>query len=201
MRPGSGLVALAVGLGLLAAPSLVAADGPPPTEAAEALRHYLLIDCGVDEEGAALRELLRHAEALETELARLLLDGPDDAALDALAADLEAAWERRSAFLASDPRLGLAPEAYLAVSSLSRTDYFARETRRFDLASRERAAAALAAIGTPTARRTLRGALDVVDEEVRDFVARALERRRPRHLRRPDGSGSGRTGRWSNAGR
>jgi len=184
----SRIVMLAAVLAAALGPSLAAPDAQPSAAARAALRHYLRVDCEVGEEGAARQNLLRHAESLRPELARLLLDGPGAAMRDELAVDLDAAWERRSAFLASNPRLGLDPEMLLTVTTLSRSDFLARETRRFDLACREKAVAALAAIGSPAARRSLRDARYQVDDEVRAWIEAALKRLRPaaRNLRRPD---------------
>jgi hypothetical protein len=165
-------------LGAAALSAAMGQDAPLDQEAAGALRHYLFVDCEVGEEGSALHGLLLHADSLEPELGRLLLEGPRDSMLDEVAEALENEWERREAFLATNPRLGLDPEALLAVHSLSHEDFIEQGRQRFDLVCRERAAAALGAIGTPSALRTLRQALPLVDEGARNLIVATLKRSR-----------------------
>jgi hypothetical protein len=178
MRLAAKIPMLALALGTMALPAAMAQDALPTQEATDALRHYLFVDCEVGEEGSALRGLMLHAESLEPELGRLLLEGPPGPMLDEVTAALVDEWGRREAFLASNPRLGLDPDLLLAVTSLSRADFIGQGLQRFDLMCRERAVVALAAIGTPSALRILRQALPVVNDGARDLIVATLKRSR-----------------------
>ena len=143
-------------------------------EAAAALRHFLAVDCEVGQEGVALEQLLPHAEQLEPELRELLRDGPDGSTRDEVRESLEAEWDRREAFLSSNPQLGLSPDHLLAVHAVQREEYLERGTARFANLCRERAVIGLAAIGSPTALRTLREQANQVDGDLRDLIQAAL---------------------------
>jgi hypothetical protein len=175
MRRTATALTLCLALGAGAAPSFAA----PTAEAFDALRHYLFVDCEVGEEGVALSDVLRHSGPLQPEFERLLVEGPAGPLLEEVAAERERQWEERTAFLESNPRLGLDPDARLAVVTTTRSEFVERSLRRFDLMCREKSATALGAIGTADARRALRQALLSVDEDVRDLILTVLRRSRP----------------------
>jgi hypothetical protein len=122
---------------------------------------------------------MRHGDVLEAELERVLFEGPPGPLLDEINAALEQEWERRAAFLASNPQLGLDPDALLAVLAISHAEFIEQGLTRFDMMCREKAVVALAEIGSPEALRTLRRAVVVADEELRDLILMALKRSRP----------------------
>ena len=162
-------------------------------EAASALRHFLTVDCEVGGEGAALERLLRYSEQLEPKLRELLQDGPDRSTMNGVRESLEAEWDRREAFLSSNPQLGLDPDDLLAVQAVQREEYLGHGAARFANVCRERAVIGLAAIGSPTALRTLREQASQVDDDLRDLIRAALgrgpgspEKRSRQHLRRAD---------------
>jgi hypothetical protein len=177
-----------------------AAQGAEPTqEALDELQRYLLVDCGYGEEETALSRLMRHADALEPELERLLFEGPPDALLDEISAALEQEWERRAAFLESNPQLGLDPDALLAVLSTSHAEFIEQGLARYDTMCREKAVAALAEIGSPEALRALRRAVFVADAELQDLILMALKRSRPMGREQPRLRGDRKSGagvRW-----
>lgn len=147
------LVRIGVTLCLLLVPGLAAAAEPP---AAAVLGAYLATDCEVGDAGVALAHLLVHAQALEPELIAVLRDGPDATPSSALRQEAEQAWERRAAFLATNPPLGLAPDHVLAVHAVDREAWIEARLTRTVRKERERAAAALAHIASPAALRALR---------------------------------------------
>jgi hypothetical protein len=162
-------------------------------EAAAALQYFLTVDCEVGGEGAALESLLLYAEQLEPELRELLLDGPDGSTMDDVRESLEAEWDRREAFLSSNPQLGLNPDDLLAVHAVQREEYLDHGATRFANVCRERAVIGLAAIGSPTALGTLREQASQVEDDLRDLIQAALgpgpasaPKRRQQHLRRAD---------------
>jgi hypothetical protein len=176
MKSMAKTLALALVIGTAVASTASAQDAAPPPEALAALRHFVLVDCEVGEEGSALDGVLLHAEALEPELGRLLVDGPDGPLLDEVTAALEQEWERRAAFLESNPRLGLDADALRDVLSISREEFIAMGRQRFDLNSREKAVVGLAAIGSAGARSTLREAIARVGNEgLRELIRSALK--------------------------
>ena len=148
-------------------------------EASAALRHFLTVDCEVGEEGAALDRFLQYADQLEAELRKLLLDGPDDLTQREVREALEAEWDRREAFLSTNPQLGLNPDDLLAVHAVVREDYLEQGTARFEAVCLERAVIGLVAIGSPTALRTLREQASRVDDDLRYLIQTALERNPP----------------------
>ena len=58
---------------------------------------------------------LPNLEALEPVLRDVLVQGPDSSSMDQARASAEAEWDRREAFLATNPELGLSPEHLAAV--------------------------------------------------------------------------------------
>ncbi len=177
----------ATGLMLLILGCFAAAHGQETAvmvEASAALRHFLSVDCEVGAEGTALEKLLQYANQLEPELRRILLDGPDESRQNEVRETLEAEWDRREAFLAGNPRLGLSPDDLLAVHTVQREEYLEHGAARFASVIRERAAIGLAAIGSPTALRTL--------HEQAGRGSGDLRKRRRRHLRRADSLSSDR---------
>jgi hypothetical protein len=186
MRLTSQLLALVLLAGSGAATEVRAQDAGPTPEALEALRHYLLVDCEVGEETPALTLLLRHAEVIEPELRRLLLEGPDDSLRGEVTAALVDEWERRAAFLETNPDLGLDAHVLAAVLQISETDFIERGQERFDLACREKAVVGLDAIGSPGARRALGEAITGVEsEELRGLILSVLQGRRPTERQKP----------------
>ena len=143
-------------------------------EASAALRHFLMVDCEVGEEGMAHERLLRYANQLEPELRKMLLDGPDDSRQNEVRETLEAEWDRRVAFLSTNPHLGLNPDDLLAVHAVQRDQYLEQGAARFASLYRERAVIGLVAIGSPTALRTLRDQADRVDDDLRSLIRAAL---------------------------
>ncbi len=167
-------------------------------EASAALRHFLTVDCEVGEEGAALDRLLLYAGQREPELRQVLLDGPDDSTQNEVRETLEAEWDRRVAFLSTNPQLGLNPDDLLAAHAVVREEYLEQGAARFAAVCRERAVIGLVAIGSPTALRTLREQANRVDDDLRDLIQSALEpdpaspeKRRRLHVRRADPRRSG----------
>ncbi len=161
-------------------------------EASAALRHFLTVDCEVGEEGAALDRLLLYADQLEPDLRKLLLDGPDDSTQNEVRETLEAEWDRRVAFLSTNPQLVLNPDDLRAAHAVVREEYLEQGAARFATLFRERAVIGLAAIGSPTALRTLREQASRVDDDLRDLIRTALERERRRlHVRRANPRRSG----------
>ncbi len=167
-------------------------------EASAALRHFLTVDCEVGEEGTAFDRLLLYADQLEPELRKVLLDGPDESTQNELRESLEAEWDRRVAFLSTNPQLGLNPDDLLAVHTVVREEYLGQGAARFATVCRERAVIGLAAIGSPTALSTLREQAGRVDDDLRDLIRTALEpdpaspdKRHRLHVRRADPRRSG----------
>lgn len=179
MRLTAKILTWAFVLGTAAAPAATAQDAGPTQEALDGLRRYLLVDCEYGEEETSLSRLMRHADGLETELERILFEGPPDPLRDEISAALEREWERRAAFLESNPQLGLDPDMLLLVLATSHEEFIAQGLARFDAMCREKAVAALAEIGSPAALRTLRRAAFVADEELRELIVMALQRSRP----------------------
>jgi hypothetical protein len=159
--------------------SVARATEPVSPEAIDALRAFVLTDCELGEETSSLDALREHAGPLVPELERMLTDGPDPTLLAEATSAMEQRWEDRQAFLESAPRLGLDPEALLAVTTLSHDAYIEREQRRFDLTCREKAAIGLAGIGSPSAWRALRRASEQGDPALRETVLQILDRSRP----------------------
>ncbi len=167
-------------------------------EASAALRHFLTVDCEVGEEGAALDRLLLYADQLEPELRKVLLDGPDDSTQNEVRETLEAEWDRRVAFLSTNPQLGLNPDDLLAAHAVVREEYLEQGAARFATVYREKAVIGLAAIGSPTALGTLREQASRVDDDLRYLIQTVLERNRASpekrsrlHFRRADPRRSG----------
>jgi hypothetical protein len=179
MRLTARNLTLAVVLGMIVAPTVAAQDAGPTQSALDDLQRYLLVDCEYGEEETALSRLMRHGDVLEAELERLLFEGPPGPLLDEFNVALEQEWERRAAFLESNPQLGLDPDALLAVLAISHEEFIEQGLTRFDTMCREKAVAALAEIGSPEALRTLRRAVVVADEGLRDLIMVALKRSRP----------------------
>ena len=185
MRLVTRILTLALVFGTAAAPTVEAQDAGPTQEARDELQRYLLVDCEYGEEETTLSRLMRHADALEAELERLLFEGPPDPLLDEINAALEQEWERRAAFLESNPQLALDPDALLAVLATSHAEFIEQGLARFDTMCREKAVLALAEIGSPEALRTLRRAVVVADAELRDLIVIALKRSRPMSREQP----------------
>lgn len=162
-----------------AATSAAAENGAVTQEALGALHQFLAVDCEAGEEVTALTALLEHAGELEPELERVLIEGPDESWLDEATLAVEQRWERMQAYLASNPSLGLDPEAWLSVTATTHDEYIDRERQRFVTVYREKAAAALGAIGTPRALRALRQASIEGDEDLARLIRFLLERNRP----------------------
>jgi hypothetical protein len=182
MKLSAKFLALFLLVGSVGAPTSQAEDAAPAPEALDALHRFLHVDCEVGEDEPALNDLLRHAEALEPELGRLLLDGPGGPLLDEETAALERAWERRAAFLESNPRIGLDQDTLGEVLAVSRAEFVEQGIRRFDISCREKAVVGLAAIGSSAARRTLNEAMRAVSDEalldlIRSFLDERTERR------------------------
>ena len=123
----------------------------------------------------------------------MLLDGPDGSTMDDLRDSFKQEWERREVILSSNPQLGLNPDDLLAVHAVQREEYLEHGAARFANVCRERAVIGLAAIGSPTALRTLREQASQVDDDLRDLIQAALgpgpaspEKRHRQHLRRAD---------------
>jgi hypothetical protein len=144
---------LSCGLALLAAAGSAL---PAEPSAAIALAEYLATDCEVDDAGLALSRLLVHVEVVEPGLIAVLRDGPDVSPASTLRQEAEQAWERRSAFLATNPPLGLSPEHLLAVHGVEREAWIESRLAQIVHKERERAVAALARIASPSALRALR---------------------------------------------
>ncbi len=149
-------------------------------EASAALRHFLTVDCEVGEEGAALDRLLLYADRLEPKLRNVLLNGPDDSTQNEVRETLEAEWDRRVAFLSTNPQLGLNPDDLLAAHAVVREEYLEQGAARFATVCRERAVIGLAAIGSPTALRPLREQASRLDD---DLHPAGPEKRRRLHPR------------------
>jgi hypothetical protein len=162
-----------------AASSAPAEDGAVTQEALGALHQFLAVDCEAGEEVTALTALLEHAGELEPELERVLIEGPDESWLDEATLAIEQRWERMQAYLASSPSLGLDPDAWQAVTAVTHDEYIEQERQRFVTVYREKAAAALGAIGTPRALRALRQASIDADEDLARLIRLLLERNRP----------------------
>jgi hypothetical protein len=164
-----------VAFALAAFAAVAMAAGPDdPTEAL--VWEAVGTDCAVDAgDGRRLIVALRARTGAEEMLASLLVDGPGVDRMAAQAQHLEERWERRQEFLAGDPRTGLPPDLLLAVAAETREEYVAAHLARFDAAIRERAAAALAALGTASARQALDQTRSGADDELRATIDRALE--------------------------
>lgn len=187
------LTLLALLLATFPAAAARAEDGAVSQEALAALRGFLVVDCEQGEEGAALAALLEHAGELEPELERLLLEGPSETWIDEVTVATEQRWERRQAYLASSPSLGLDPDAWGVVTATTHDEYVARERERFVTVCRARAAVALEAIGTPGALRTLRQASAEAGDDLGRLILSLLERNRPVERSQPR-IGEGRAG-------
>jgi hypothetical protein len=144
-------------------------------EAEAAFRSFLAADCGVGADGSAGEALLEHAEQLEPGLRRVLIGGPDDALRTENLQFLEAQWDRREAFLSTNPQLGLSPDHLFAVQSAGRQEYLEQGEARFAQGCRERAVLGLATIGSPTALQTLSELADELDGELAGLIRAALE--------------------------
>jgi hypothetical protein len=158
----------------------VAAEDPSISPAAtEALDRFLDLDCEVGEPGAALAAVVGHANELEPVLAGILLDGPDAGRLDEVA-DLRAQqWQRRQAYLDTNPWIGLDAQALASVESMTLEEFVDAERARYDALYRERAVLGLAGIGSPTALSTLRAASQDADETLARLILGQLQRNRP----------------------
>ena len=179
MRSITRIVALLLLVPALAVPAAAGADAE--RDAATALRHFLRVDCASEQPGSAMRPLLAHRDQAEPELARVLAEGPDAAMLEARRSALEEQWDRREAFLRSNPDLGLNPDDLLTVHSVQREEFVEGGIARFSRTARERAVHGLAALGTRTSRSTLREQSRLVDAELREMIRVALERFRSEH--------------------
>ena len=111
---------------------------------------------------------------------------------------LGAEWDRRVAFLTTNPQLGLNPDDLLAAHAVGHEEYLEQGAARFATLCRERAVIGLAAIGSPTALSTLREEASRVDDDLRDLIQSALgpdpprpENRRRLHLQRAEPRRSG----------
>jgi hypothetical protein len=150
-------------------------------------------DCEVGEAVQAVAALHAHAPALESDLERLLREGPSAEIREAATGRIVERWDARASFLESNPTLGLDPAARLALVTISREAWIGREIRRLERRVRERAAEGLAALGSPRALRALRRALDEVpDADVQARIRTLLGRERWVERERPDPRGRAR---------
>ncbi len=163
-------------------------------EAEAAFRNFLAADCGVGADGSAGEALLEHAEQLEPRLRRVLIGGPDDPLRTENLQFLEAEWDRREAFLSTNPQLGLSPDHLLAVQSEGRQEYLEQGGAGFAQGCREWAALGLASIGSPTALQALSELSEEFDGDLGDLIRAALEAANSARSGRPGRLHEGRSG-------
>jgi hypothetical protein len=179
MRLRTNFLTLVLLAGTLVGPGVRAQETAPSDEALSALHQFLMVDCEVGDESSVMTDLVQHAAALEPELGRLLLEGPDEQSLLAMTAGLEHEWARRTAFLDEVSQPGLDDETLQALLAVSREAFVEQGLRDFVLSTREKAIVGLNGFGTRTAQRRLRHAITVVeDAQVREMILGAMQGQR-----------------------
>lgn len=151
-----------------------------PQEAQAALQYFLDVDCEVDAGSEPLDRLLKYKDVLQARLITLLKEGPDASALASFEPTLEQRWAQRQAFLGQEPELGLKEEELQLATGVTKEQYLRQGRQQFIRKYREKAAVALAAIGTPEARKVLEEVRLQADEGLRAVIQSAREKFRRR---------------------
>jgi len=130
-------------------------------------------DCTSGATPGALERAIERGAEIEPLLIDVLEVGPTPAMLVEFQRDLEDEWALRASLLAQGAETGLSPENQARAEQESFALYAERAETRLRASSRERAAFALAAIGSPSAVRALREISRHADAETRLAIARA----------------------------
>jgi len=142
-----------------------------------AFERYLQTDCELPgDSGESLRGVLRFAPALELDLILLLRDGPGPRELARVESLSQAEWVKREEYLRGGSQAARRLLDQGLAQRVPLQEYRDFESQRYTQQVREKAAIALAAIGTPQALEAVRQAAEGGNEGLRAVIAAALAR-------------------------
>jgi hypothetical protein len=157
-----------------------------PREVETTLQYFLSVDCQMGVKRSPLDQLVAvndvQPEKVQAQLTLRLISilnhGPDQRTVDKLPLALQGEWEKRSAFLKKNPKLGLNKEHYALAVKMSKDKdaYVNQRLAAFVSRYRERSAIALGAMPSPEGIMALRKLSKTKDSALRTVIKTALER-------------------------